>query len=52
MGMAKPVKMTRARIIMAAGTMACERVREELAMVLNIIDMQTTVTKLMRRKKK
>jgi len=36
----------------AAGTMACERVRDALAIVRNIIDMVMTVTKEISRKKK
>ncbi len=52
MGMTKPVKMTRIRIRMAAGTIAWDSVRDEEAIVLKIIDMVMTVKKVNRRKKK
>lgn len=48
----KPVKMTRSRMRMAAGTRACDRVRDEEARVRKIILIASTVKNEKSRKKK
>jgi hypothetical protein len=50
--MTKPVKTTRARMRMAAGTMACDKVRDAEAIVRKIILIERTTVKDIKRKKK
>jgi hypothetical protein len=52
MGITKPVNMTKARIRIAAGTMACDIVRDAEASDRKIPDMTRTVKKDVNRKKK
>jgi hypothetical protein len=51
-GMTNPVKITKSKIKRAAGTSAWNSVRDDEAMVRKIIDMDMTVKKEIRRKKK
>jgi hypothetical protein len=50
--MAKPVKVTIARMMIAAGAIACESVRDTEAIVLNNMDMTSVEMKLTKTKKK
>lgn len=52
MGIANPVKMTIARIRIAAGANACDNVRETEAIVRKSIDMVKVMKKVISRKKK
>lgn len=46
------MKVTNARMSRAAGTIACESVRDAEAIVLKIMDMQSVTRNVMKRKKK